>query len=200
VGAKAALAQDQVSCAAYHDIESAADDVTLRSDLQAFIRLLRPAGPGVQSFAAIFANPQALTEKGFEKALWNRLQSLHNLDAVIGEVWNKSAASDPDSPHFSLSLCGEAFFVIGLHPNASRPARRFRMPTLVFNSHLQFERLREDGRFTAMQKIIRKRELEISGSLNPMLNDFGDASEARQYSGRQVGEAWTCPFKVQEAK
>jgi FPC/CPF motif-containing protein YcgG len=27
-----------------------------------------------------------------------------------------------------------------------------------------------------------------------MLEDFGENSEARQYSGRKVGEEWKCPF------
>ena len=44
-----------------------------------------------------------------------------------------------------FSLSGTAFFVVGLHPNASRPARQFSSPVLVFNLHAQFERLRADG-------------------------------------------------------
>ena len=32
------------------------------------------------------------------------------------------------------------------------------------------------------------------GSLNPMLAQHGEASEARQYSGRQVDDGWKCPF------
>ena len=88
--------------------------------------------------------------------------------------------------------------MIGLHPNASRPARRFRYPTLVFNSHEQFERLRQDGRFEKMKQIIRARDEALAGSVNPMLADFGSGSEAAQYSGREVGPDWKCPFTPQE--
>ncbi|MEM5583593.1 YqcI/YcgG family protein [Roseibium sp. AS2] len=31
-----------------------------------------------------------------------------------------------------------------------------------------------------------------------MLSDYGDGSEARQYSGRQVGNDWKCPFEMKE--
>ena len=34
---------------------------------------------------------------------------------------------------------GEAFFVVGQHPGASRTARRYTRPTLIFNLHDQFE-------------------------------------------------------------
>jgi uncharacterized protein len=195
VGAKSALVRDALTCAVYDDISSAVHDLDLRQDLCAFIDGLDRTGPVVQSFIAIFRQPEDLTEAAFEKGLWNRLQSLHNLDTVSGAEWAPETSSDPDSPHFSVSLCGEAFFIIGLHPNASRPARRFSHPALVFNSHEQFERLRDDGRFETMKGIIRDREVAQTGSINPMLDDYGDSSEARQYSGRAVDSDWECPFK-----
>jgi FPC/CPF motif-containing protein YcgG len=34
----------------------------------------------------------------------------------------------------------------------------------------------------------------LQGTVNPMLAEFGEQSEARQYSGRDVGEIWKCPF------
>jgi FPC/CPF motif-containing protein YcgG len=75
------------------------------------------------------------------------------------------------------------------------PARRFPNPTLVFNLHDQFERLREEGRYEKMREKILTRDKEIAGDINPMLARHGEASEARQYSGRQVGPEWKCPFK-----
>ena len=47
-----------------------------------------------------------------------------------------------------------------------------------------------------MQKIIRARDRDNAGSINPMLSDFGTRSEARQYSGRAVGDDWQCPLRV----
>jgi len=84
--------------------------------------------------------------------------------------------------------------VVGLHPRASRRARRFAAPALVFNLHDQFERLRADGRYETLRRTILARDLAFSGSLNPMLARFGEVSEARQYSGRAVEPGWSCPF------
>ncbi len=103
--------------------------------------------------------------------------------------------TDPDNPHFSLSFGGEAFFVVGLHPNASRPARRFSSPVLVFNLHAQFERLRAEGRYEKLRASILERDTALAGSVNPMLARHGDSSEARQYSGRVVGAEWRCPLQ-----
>ncbi len=198
IGAKSAMVRDQLVIAEFGDINSAAGDISLRRALGQFVEDLDFDSPVVQSFVAIFSGPNDLSETDFELALWNRLQSLHNLDVVEGRGWAESAARDPESAHFSMGLLGEAFFVIGLHPNASRPARRFEFPALVFNSHEQFERLREDGRFEKMKQIIRTRDQALAGSVNPMLADFGRGSEAAQYSGREVGPDWKCPFAPQE--
>jgi FPC/CPF motif-containing protein YcgG len=113
--------------------------------------------------------------------------------------WDRSVSPDPRDSHFSFSFAGQAFYVIGLHANSSREARRFPWPTLVFNPHEQFERLRTDGKWKRMQQTIRERDTQLQGSINPMLSDFGERSEAPQYSGRAVGEDWQppigkCPF------
>ncbi|HSP45414.1 MAG TPA: YqcI/YcgG family protein, partial [Chthoniobacterales bacterium] len=63
------------------------------------------------------------------------------------------------------------------------------------NPHEQFERLRADGKWKRMQETIRSRDVELQGSINPMLSDFGEQSEARQYSGRAVEDDWKAPFK-----
>src|SRR5690606_15083095 len=118
------------------------------------------------------------------------------LDLSRGIAWAADVERDPASPRFSMSLAGHPFFVIGLHPGASRLARRFRYPSLVFNSHRQFDRLREDGRFAKMQAATRARDIELQGSINPNLADYGEASEARQYSGRATESDWRCPLHV----
>ena len=93
-----------------------------------------------------------------------------------------------------MSFGGEAFFVVGLHPKSSRPARRFEAPAMVFNLHDQFERLREAGRYDKMRGAILDRDLKLAGSHNPMLSQHGTKSAARQYSGRAVDDGWQCPF------
>ena len=69
------------------------------------------------------------------------------------------------------------------------------MPCLVFNFHDQFETLRASGKFARMQEAIRKRDIALQGSINPVLARFGEASEARQYSGQEVSQEWQCPFQ-----
>ena len=65
---------------------------------------------------------------------------------------------------------------------------------MVFNFHDQFENLRSAGKYTGMQNAVRDRDIHLQGAINPILARFGDASEARQYSGRAVAEDWKCPF------
>ncbi len=145
------------------------------------------------SFIAIFEQPRETSELEFERLLWKQLGLLHERDATRFD-WDKSVAADPADPHFSFSFGGQALYVIGLHANSSRDARRFPWPTLVFNPHDQFERLRTDGKWKHMQETIRQRDRQLQGTTNPMLSDFGVESEARQYSGRAVEEEWQAPF------
>ena len=113
---------------------------------------------------------------------------------MFAQAPDLSVSRDPDDPHFSLSFGGQAFFVVGLHPGASRPARRFERPAMVFNLHDRFVRLREEGRYEKLRASILDRDVAVAGSLNPMLARHGEMSEARQYSGRAVGNDWQCPF------
>ena len=151
------------------------------------------------TFIAIFRRPRELSELEFENLFWQQLRRLHKLDATHFD-WDPNVRSDPGDPHFSFSFGGQALYVIGLHANSSREARRFPWPALVFNPHEQFERLRADGKWKRMQETIRARDLELQGSINPMLSDFGVESEARQYSGRAVEQGWQAPFKAVKGK
>jgi FPC/CPF motif-containing protein YcgG len=103
-------------------------------------------------------------------------------------------SDDPANPHFSFSFAGQALFVVGMHPESSRLSRRFRWPTLVFNPRAQFERLRAEGKFERLRTLVRDRDVALQGTLNPNLADFGERSEARQYSGRATEPDWRCPF------
>ena len=82
---------------------------------------------------------------------------------------------------------------------SSRLARRAPLPCLVFNFHDQFENLRAAGKYAGMQNAVRKRDIQLQGAINPVLDSFGDASEARQYSGRAVAGDWICPFSPHHA-
>jgi len=195
VGAKSALARDNLKVIAGHRLDSNWDDLEIHRELLNWAREYRDSTEGLRSLAVIFDGPLDLSETEFENLLWARIQSLADKDAWLGQDYDPRVSSDPGDPHFSLSFGGEAFFVIGLHPNASRPARRFAFPMLVFNLHDQFERLREQGNYEKMRDTILARDVKLAGDINPMLSKYGQASEARQYSGRQVGEDWQCPFQ-----
>lgn len=194
VGAKSVMARGSLKTLVCPSLESDREDERVHSELLDWVAAHRKDPEGLRSLAVMFDGPRDLDEEDFETALWERLQSLSRLDARRQQPYDRSVSPDPDDPNFSLSFGGAAFFVIGLHPNASRPARRMPRPTLVFNLHDQFERLREDGRYERMRETIMSRDLAYSGSVNPMVARFGESSEARQYSGRVVGEDWRCPF------
>lgn len=194
VGAKAAAARGTLDIITCRRIDSAWDDLRIHDHLLSFAKLYQHDPVLFRSFAVIFDGPDDLSEEQFERAMWSRVQSLSDKDAWRGERYDPRVSPDPSNPHFSLSFGGEAFFVVGLHPNASRPARRFPHATMIFNLHDQFERLRAEGRYEGMREKILARDEALAGDRNPMLARHGEASEARQYSGRMVGEDWECPF------
>jgi len=194
VGAKAALSRGNMHFLVARDIESAWDDLRVHAGLRAFVADYRADPTLFRSFILLFDADHRLDETGFERAMWARLQSLSDKDEWLGQRPDPRVSDDPDDPHFSLSFAGEGFFVVGLHPNASRPARRFPRPALVFNLHDQFERLRAEGRYEKLRESILDRDVALAGSINPMLARHGQVSEARQYSGRAVDDDWRCPF------
>lgn len=197
VGAKAGLSQGAIETREFGALGDRANGRALADGLSRFVDMIEAAPSDdfiVHSWVAIFRGPTEMTERRFEWLLWSQLLRMHGLDVLAGNQPARDVSDDVASRHFSLSLSGHPFFVIGLHANASRLARRFSHPALVFNSHRQFEKLREGGRFEKMQAATRARDVELQGFVNPNLADFGEASEARQYSGREVEADWKCPF------
>lgn len=149
------------------------------------------------SFVTVFREPVPTTEEAFEAALWDVLQRLHDQDE---EPWAADVAQDPDHPQFAFSFAGTPFFIVGLHPWSSRKARQAPLPMMVFNLHRQFEKLRADGKFERMRTMIRRRDERLQGSVNPMVEDYGKSSAARQYSGRAVGPDWRAPFQPKQVR
>ena len=194
VGAKSTLTKGQMHRLMARDFSSAWDDLAIHKAVAELARNYANDPVPFQSLAVIFEADSSLSETQFERILWGKIQSLSDKDEWLGYPLDARVSADPDDPHFSLSFGGEAFFIVGLHPNASRPARRFERPVLVFNLHAQFERLREEGRYEKLRKSILERDMALAGDMNPMLARHGTVSEARQYSGRVVGQDWKCPF------
>lgn len=194
VGAKSALGRGTLKIVSCRSIASAWDDVRMH-DIAREWAASYTRQPGLfRSLAFVFEGPLDLTEEDYERYLWNRIQSMTDKDEWRGIAPDPRVSDQPDSPHFSLSFGGEAFFIVGLNPNASRPARRFARPAMVLNLHQQFEELRSSGVYEGLRQAILDRDEKLAGSVNPMLARHGQASEARQYSGRQVPTNWACPF------
>ncbi|WP_414711747.1 guanitoxin biosynthesis heme-dependent pre-guanitoxin N-hydroxylase GntA [Sphingopyxis sp. UBA6723] len=194
VGAKSALAKGQMRIVVGRDMRSAWDDLRIYPNLLDLAWSYASEPALFQSLAVIFEDDSGLNETEFERCLWERLESLTHKDAWHGQPADPRVSADPTDPHFSLSFGGEAFFVVGLHPRASRPARRFERPALIFNLHDQFEQLRTGGVYDKLRRTIIARDIELAGHANPMLARHGTISEARQYSGRAVDADWVCPF------
>lgn len=193
VGAKAAFQGGGYRFGLYDEMNSAPTTAGLARDLYSFVHEQPAMDAEFVTFVASFAAPVPVDEYEWERLLWSQLQSLHEIDHAHHN-WDAKVSSDPEDPGFSFSFAARGFFVVGLHPASSRFARRFAFPTMVFNFHAQFERLRAQNQFARMQQTIRARDLKLQGTLNPNLSNFGEASEARQYSGRQVEAEWKCPF------
>ncbi|WP_158827689.1 guanitoxin biosynthesis heme-dependent pre-guanitoxin N-hydroxylase GntA [Mucilaginibacter lacusdianchii] len=194
VAAKAALNKDHMKLFVAGHLACPKDDAAILDFIYDFVDNYRKSEAQFHTACVIFPDATGINEATFESFLWMRLQSLSNLDAKR-YGYDQRVSSDPQSENFSFSLKEEAFFVIGLHADSSRQARRFNYPVIVFNPHDQFEELRYLERYDKMKNIVRKKDVALSGSINPMLQDFGTASEVYQYSGMKYDSTWQCPFK-----
>lgn len=133
------------------------------------------------------------SESEFKCLMWKHLQLMHPHDSAQFE-WDQTVSADPADANFSFSTAGRALFVAGLSPFASPVARRSPAPCIIFNFHDQFEALRDRGKYASPERVVRNRDFTTQGSINPMLDMFGEASEARQYSGCKQSAWWKCPF------
>jgi len=191
VMAKTVFSLDKYHLKVYDSMTSEAFIPPILSDIEAYLDQYNFDSNEFESLIVCFKNDNFRTELEFEKALWQFLQKLHDAD---DSEWDQNVSADPESPDFSFSLKGKAFYIIGLHPESSRMARQAPYVTVVFNLHCQFENLREMGKYQTVKKRIRRRDKNLQGFINPVLRDFGTDSEAKQYSGRNVDKNWKCPF------
>lgn len=195
VAARAAIAREHIACFVADNMECPKDDPMILRFLYQFVSDFRRVNTNFHSAAIIFKGPGQLTENAFDRLLWQRLQALSRLDAQ-NYAYDPRVNADPSAADFSFSLKEEAFFILGLHHHSARKARRFRYPAIIFNPHAQFEKMRRSDSYEKLKSIVRKRDARYSGSINPMLADFGEKSEVYQYSGRTYDADWTCPLKI----
>jgi uncharacterized protein len=143
-----------------------------------------------------FSNEKFAGFGAFEAAFWELLRSLRAIDDKL-HPYDPRVSSNPEDGNFSFSIKSEAFFLLLLHPKSPRKARRFALPSIVFNPHQQFEDLRAKGNFERVRSTIRARDERYQGTVNPMLMDFGsEVSEVFQYSGLDytVKAESKCPY------
>ncbi len=191
VMAKSSFKLNQVDLFTYDKMGSIETAKALLNDLKSYLASYDFEASDYRSLIAVFPHEDFNTEDDFEEKLWDQLTHLHLLD---DHDWDPSVSNDPENAKFSFSVAGRAFYVVGLHPFSSRMARRAPYPTIAFNLHHQFEQLKEKGVFHQVRDKIRARDEELQGSINPVLSDFGEDSEAKQYSGKNVDADWKCPF------
>ncbi|WP_324720859.1 guanitoxin biosynthesis heme-dependent pre-guanitoxin N-hydroxylase GntA [Salinimicrobium sp. HB62] len=189
--AQTVFSMDKVDFHEYDNFGSRETAKQILADLKKYIAAYDFESNDFLTFLVGFKGKQDYTEEEFEQTLWQQLQYLHEED---DQPWDEAVNPDPEHNNFSFSLGGKAFYIVGLHPNSSRKARQAPYPAIAFNLHWQFEKLREMNTYHIVRDKIRDRDIALQGDINPMLQDFGERSEARQYSGRKVGEDWKCPF------
>jgi FPC/CPF motif-containing protein YcgG len=192
VGARSAMNQGSYRFAMYPELATSETTAVLARDLRSFVDDQPEIVGEFTTFIAVFDAPKVLTPEDFEALLWEQLRLLHDLDEMD---WDPTVNRDVGSKDFSFSFHGRAYFIVGLAPSGSRWARTFSWPALAFNSHAQFEALRASGQFGRIQEVIRDRDEKLEGDINPNLTNFGEHTEAKQYSGREVAEAWRCPVR-----
>ncbi|MGV9214273.1 guanitoxin biosynthesis heme-dependent pre-guanitoxin N-hydroxylase GntA [Micromonospora sp. RB23] len=198
LGARASVRQKQLYCVELKSMLDVDSTRELHREIVGFVDRTRLHETRFSSFAAIFENPRQLSEVEFEHTLWTQLAMLRQVDREK-YAWAPGVSSDPHALDFAYSVAGHPFFIVGLHSQASRISRRFTHPVLVFNSHQQFDQLKQDGLYASLQDKIRARELRLQGSINPNLADFGEQPEALQYSGRPQPAEWRCPISSASA-
>lgn len=194
VGAQASVNSNNFCMGLFNTMLDDSSAESLAFGLYEYIGRAKQKSTNFLSYIAIFKNDSFKSELEFEESLWLLFSKLHNVNKKYF-AWNPGVSNNPDDSDFSYSFGGEAFFAVGMHPESKRLARKFPFPAIAFNLHSQFEELKSKNRFDVMKNAIRENEIEFQGSINPMLSDFGEDSEAKQYSGRRVKDTWKCPFK-----
>ncbi len=194
VGAQSAFRKDEYWLGQYASLGTEESARALAEDLYEYTQEQIKHPKQFASFLAVFDGEVPEDEESFERKLWATLGHLDKLSREKDFSWDPQVSDDPENPKFSFSFAGTAFYVVGMHKKSSRLSRQFEKPMLIFNLHRQFDELRASGQYTRLRDTIRSRDKKLQGDNNPMLADFGDKSEARQYSGRQVGAEWKCPF------
>jgi len=191
-GARTAFTKGTYRFGLFDEIGTRDTAIALGSSLKRFIEERVTWNSNFTPFVSCYKAPIPMSHEQFAHLLWAMLQELHVIDF---SEWDPKYSPDPDSPDFAFSYAGTSFFVNGIHSGSPRFARRFGWPTIVFNTHEQFDNLRREGIFEKFRDGVRKKDKELQGYVNPAAEDVGVVSEAIQYTGIIDNPSWKCPFK-----
>ncbi|MET9356564.1 guanitoxin biosynthesis heme-dependent pre-guanitoxin N-hydroxylase GntA [Streptomyces sp. NPDC006617] len=198
LGGASALRRGQYRFGWYPLLGSAEAASECAGDLTRFVTDFPEQSHPVAVHVAVFEGPGGLGEEDFEALLWQQLRGMRLADGTggcaddpAGAVQEEDAVSDP-----GFYFGHRNFFVVGIHPGASRAARTFRRPALVFNALSHMGPLRRAGSYTSMQDKIRSRDRRLQGSVNPSLQ----RPRVAQFSGREVFGDWKCPVDMPEGR
>lgn len=189
--AKAVATRGLITVHEVSDLDDKKMIPSIMSKLYGFVDEYRKRPDRLSSFIITFDTQMNFEE--YENFFWN---VLHNIDEKDKKQYDfdPRVSSDPLSPEFSFSMKSEAFFILALHPESPRLARRFKVPSIVFNPHQQFENLRKNGVYSKVRDVIRFRDKMLQGFINPMLKDFGEKSEIFQYLGKTYSDTAQVPY------
>ena len=115
VAARAALNRDHIRVFVADHMACPKDDMSIIDFMYSFVDEFKNSTDLFYSAVVIFRGPDIFDEQMFDQLLWQRLQSLANIDAQEYN-YDKRVSSDPNSKDFSFSIKEEAFYIIGLHP------------------------------------------------------------------------------------
>lgn len=177
----------------YQKFGSAEDSFKLATDLTNYAEQYEKTKSPFFTFWATYPNESSMSEEEFENKMWKELSALAS-HPEFSQTWDPHFSSNPADKNFCFSLGGRAYFVVGLHQNSQRLSRQFEHPVLIFNLYEQFRQLERSGQFDAMVQLNRKRDEKFQGSANPVVVEHGNDWESIQFSGRQNGPEWKCPF------
>ncbi len=144
VMAQTVFSMDKVDLHVYENFGSKNAAHKILKDIKEYLLKYDFENNDFYTFVATFPDRKKYSEKQFEELLWKQLQFIHEAD---DQPWDPTVSSDPENKNFSFSIHGKAFYMVGLHPNSSRMARRSPVPAIAFNLHWQFDKLREMGAY-----------------------------------------------------
>jgi uncharacterized protein len=187
LGALAAAAKGRIQTQAYEDMTTAVE--RLAEDLAGFTRRF-PKGSDFRSFVALFTGPPAQKSTTFESRIWTLLCQLARASS---QPWPANATTDPGAPDFKFYFEGQAWFIVGLSPTASRRSRRSPTEGLAFNPSAMFEALRAGGAYDRMAARVRERDHGFSGDYFNSAVRLSCMGDAPQFSGEEFTPNWKCP-------